>query len=737
MDLIRSTQHDRFARKDYAQLRKFGIQTIRIAAQWHLIEASDGQYQFDSLDTILDAAADCGMEVVLDLLHFGWPDHIQIFAPDFPERFSKFTRAVVGYLRRRTDRCRFIAPVNETSYFAWAGGDVAAINPYSVNRGHELKRVLVRAAVASCEVLLNELPDVRLISPEPVIHIVGNPEIENDAAEAAAYTNAMYEAWDMLSGRLDPELGGRPEYIDILGVNFYERNQWVHNTMTPLSRTDGRYRHFGDMLEAIWSRYRRPMFVSETGTEDDGRADWFNYICDQTAVALERGIPVHGICLYPILNHPGWADDRHCHNGLFDYPDASGNRPLHHPLAEAVREQHLRFIARAKEMTVNTRDVICFSHLRWGFVFQRPQHLMSRFAQTGRVIYWEEPVFEETEPRLRTSVCPSTGVKIITPVLPCGSDHEHVVEAQKELLRDMLQQEQLINYVAWYYTPMAGEFTTDLKPAVTVYDCMDELSAFAGAPAKMRDNERALFQRADLIFTGGASLFQTKQHAHESVHLFPSSIDFTHFAKARSVKVDPEDQKQIPHPRLGYAGVIDERMDLELIRQLSKAKPNWQIVMLGPVVKIDTNSLPQAANIHYLGMKQYVDLPKYLSGWDVALLPFALNESTRYISPTKTPEYLAAGLPVVSSPIQDVVQPYGELGFVQIANGASEFIEKIENLLLAPLSDEQQRRIDEFLARSSWDKTWSKMNELIEAAVKNPAGYSTSVEAMDEGSVYV
>jgi beta-glucosidase/6-phospho-beta-glucosidase/beta-galactosidase len=348
LDLIGSTQHDRFARQDYQRLKAFGIGTIRIAAQWPLIEASAGRYCFDSLDTILNAAADYEMEVVLDLLHFGWPDHVQIFSESFVPSFARFTRAVCAHLKKRQSSCRFIAPVNEISYFSWAGGDVAAINPYTVDRGGELKRMLVRAAIASSDVLLNELPAVRLVSPEPVIHIVGNPSIENDEQEAAAYTNAMYQAWDMLSGRLCPELGGGAQYLDIIGVNFYERNQWLHNTMTPVSRDDPRYRHFNAMLREIWERYRRPLFVSETGTEDDSRADWFNYICDQTAIALSAGVPVHGICLYPILNHPGWADNRHCHNGLFDYPDAAGHRPVHAPLAEAIHRQTLQFNSYVK-----------------------------------------------------------------------------------------------------------------------------------------------------------------------------------------------------------------------------------------------------------------------------------------------------------------------------------------------------------------------------------------------------
>jgi hypothetical protein len=231
--------------------------------------------------------------------------------------------------------------VNEISFLSWAGGDVAALNPQTVGRGVELKRNLVRAATAASEVLLNELAGVRLIWPEPVIHIVGRPDIPGDELEAERYRLSQYQAWDMISGRLEPELGGRPEYLDIIGVNFYDRNQWVHESRT-LTHEDSLYRPFHKMLEEVWSRYQRPLFVSETGTEGDNRAHWFNYVCDEVIAAHNLHIPVHGICLYPILNHPGWDDDRHCCNGLFDYADDQGHREAYWPLAHAIFNQQLR-----------------------------------------------------------------------------------------------------------------------------------------------------------------------------------------------------------------------------------------------------------------------------------------------------------------------------------------------------------------------------------------------------------
>jgi Glycosyl transferases group 1 len=339
---------------------------------------------------------------------------------------------------------------------------------------------------------------------------------------------------------------------------------------------------------------------------------------------------------------------------------------------------------------------------------------MSRFARDRRVFFFEEPIFENGDPHLRSSVCLKTGVRVQTPVVPPDLAGEEIIRLQKDLLESMIAAYDIEEYIAWYYAPMARQFASSLRPRATIYDCMDELSAFAGAPAELKGNERALFRDADLVFTGGASLYESKRKQHSSVHLFTSSVDVGHFARAKFSKIEPEDQSALPHPRLGYAGVIDERMDLCLIEEIAKQRPHWQIVLLGPVVKIDPASLPKAPNIHYLGMKAYADLPDYLSGWDVGMLPFAMNESTKFISPTKTPEYLAAGLRVISTPIRDVVSPYGDLGLVSIADGPSEFISAAESLLGSPSNSEFAAAIGNFLSKSSWDKTWSEMNTLIE-----------------------
>ncbi len=345
LDLLRSTQHERFARADFERLQPFGIRTVRTAARWHLIEEIPGQFDFASLEIILDAAAETETEVLLDLLHFGWPDDLDVLSTSFAERFRKFTHAATRFIRNKGYRCcAGIAPVNEISFLSWAGGEAACVNPYQTTTSHEIKRNLVRAAAAASDVLLNELPEIRLLSPEPVIHIVGNPDVPGDEVEAEAYRLAQFQAWDMLSGRMAPELGGKPAYLDVIGVNFYDRNEWVHNADTFLRRNDPRFRAFHQILLEVWGRYKRPIFVAETGAEDDERADWFNYICNQVVAAHNSGVPVEGICLYPILNHPGWVDDRHCCNGLFDYASGNGQREAYRPLAEAILQQQPRLL---------------------------------------------------------------------------------------------------------------------------------------------------------------------------------------------------------------------------------------------------------------------------------------------------------------------------------------------------------------------------------------------------------
>jgi UDP-galactopyranose mutase len=300
---------------------------------------------------------------------------------------------------------------------------------------------------------------------------------------------------------------------------------------------------------------------------------------------------------------------------------------------------------------------------------------------------------------------------------------EEVDRAMRALVDDLLAEQEIGEYIVWYYTPMALPFSEHLQPRAVVYDCMDELSAFKNAPPALCEREARLFELADVVFTGGFSLFEAKRDRNPNVHPFPSSIDAGHFGRAKERLEEPADQVGIARPRLGFFGVVDERMDLALLEGVANLRPEWQIVVVGPVVKIDPESLPKRENIHFLGGKQYSELPDYIAGWDVAIMPFARNESTRFISPTKTPEYLAAGKPVVSTSIRDVVRPYGTLGIVEIADTPEEFVAAVERVMQRTGAEEEswRREVEKLLSSTSWDLTWTRMWKLIDAACASRA----------------
>ncbi len=363
------------------------------------------------------------------------------------------------------------------------------------------------------------------------------------------------------------------------------------------------------------------------------------------------------------------------------------------------------------------KDLICFSHLRWNFVYQRPQHLLTRFSKHFRLFFLEEPEFTDSEEKFSISN-PEHNMWVIVPQLKRNQETSAINARLKELLASFFETMEISDYMFWYYTPMAMSFSSGFNPRLTVYDCMDELSAFKFAPPELKQYEQDLLSKADLVFTGGHSLYEAKKHSHPSIYPFPSSIDKKHFAEARKSLTEPSDQESIPSPRFGFYGVIDERMDIDLIREVAERRPNWHFVLVGPVVKIDPASLPKNENIHYPGGKSYSELPSYLSGWDIALIPFARNESTQFISPTKTPEYLAGGKPVISTSIRDVINPYKTENLVHIADTADEFIQAAELELDKKDKSLWLQKVDDFLSDNSWDNTWKKMMELIVAKLK-------------------
>jgi polysaccharide biosynthesis protein PelF len=369
LDLIASTRHDEFAREDYARLQSMGIRSARDGVRWHLIEKTPFRYDFSSLVPMLRAARQTKTQIIWDLLHYGWPDGLNVWGAAFVDRFARFARAVAGVILDETGPPIFVTPVNEISFVAWGGGDAGFLNPFAKRRGPELKAQLVRAAIAAMEAVREVDPTARLCHSEPIIHIAVDPDYPEEAPAAEGYRQSQFEAWDMIAGRRCPELGGRPEYLDILGANYYSNNQWIHqDPHLPPSRrrkdvlllpSHELHRPVREMLREVYDRYRRPLFIAETGIEGDARPSWLRYIGQEARAAVASGVPLEGLCLYPIVDYPGWGDDRHCRSGLWDYADDEGRREIYEPLAEELAHQQSLWEVQGREHvavqeTVNT-----------------------------------------------------------------------------------------------------------------------------------------------------------------------------------------------------------------------------------------------------------------------------------------------------------------------------------------------------------------------------------------------
>ena len=368
LDLIASTRHDEFALKDYTRLQDAGIRTARDGVRWHLIEKTPFRYDFSSLVPMLQAARRTQTEIIWDLHHYGWPDGLNIWGAAFVDRFARFARATARIILEETGGPIYVTPVNEMSFVSWGGGDAGFLNPFAKRRGPELKAQLVRAAIAATQAVLEVDPSARIFHAEPIIHIAIDPDYPEEAPAAEAYRQSQFQAWDMISGRFCPELGGRPEYLDVIGVNYYSNNQWIHqDPNTPPSRrrkdmllppSHPLHRPIREMLSEVYERYRRPVFIAETGIEGDARPSWLRYIGQEARAAAAAGVQLEGLCLYPIVDYPGWGDDRHCYSGLWGYADDEGRREIYEPLAgELAHQQQLwqtqRRDHRAVEEKVN------------------------------------------------------------------------------------------------------------------------------------------------------------------------------------------------------------------------------------------------------------------------------------------------------------------------------------------------------------------------------------------------
>jgi len=778
---------------DYGLLNQFQIKTVRESIGWRLTEQTNS-FNWKVLESKAIAAQNKGIQVIWSLMHYGFPAGIDPYSPKFVSRFAAFCEQVARKLLPYHDEAPFYQPLNEISFLTWAISNTGLIHPFdgSLNhRSNELKRQLVLAALKGSEAIWSVDPRARIIHTDPVINIA----LPYDASaehleEAKKHTEYSFEAWDMLSGKIEPGLGGSKRHLDIIGMNYYHDNQWEQGTNNRLfwHLKDPRRLPFHVLAAQVWQRYERPMFIAETSHVGDGRAEWLDDMAVEVIKCEKNGTPIEGVCLYPIIDRPDWENPEHWHkSGLWDI-DAFGDvsesnladpnlkalihdedeivlkvkpselitsnlqnmfnpsqvfdlqlkksqkftRVLNQPYAD--RLHFWQSILPSNPLTTNLQNknlgatamqtILVFSHLRWNFVYQRPQHLLTRLSSLYKIIFIEEPIIDAHEPYLERSN-PWKNVEVLRPHLIDGDSGFSDTNAPsiRFLLDAYLANHQINHFWLWFYTPMALSITHHLPALGQIYDCMDELSAFKNAPAQLIKKEDELFEQVDIVFTGGPSLYESKKLKHDNVYCYPSSVEADHYAPQKSEarlhnKVIPlhkngSQDNASSTIRIGYFGVIDERIDVELIAQIASSHPEWHIIMVGPVVKINPDSLPQKSNIDWLGQKPYEALPKLIASWDLCLLPFALNESTRFISPTKTLEYMAAERPIVSTNIRDVAEPYGHV--VPIGHSHHEFIQLCEDLINEPRQARQKRikKMREIVEKTSWDKTALAMHQVI------------------------
>jgi len=738
-----ATGHLEQAEQDYGRLATLGIRTVRESAGWRCIERN-GRFDFARVGLRARAARKQNLQILWTVFHYGVPDGLDIFSHHFIPRFANYCAELARYLKTYgdADTPPVYTPINEISFLTWAVCETGLMHPHVGNRrdeGYALKKHLVSAAIAGCEAIWSVEPHARMLHVDPVIHIAaprGRPDLEEPAA---VHRRHQFQAWDMLGGLSEAELGGSRRHLDLIGINYYHDNQWEHGTGIRLSwhLRDTRRLPLSQLLREVHDRYGRPITITETSHVGAGRGAWIEEIGEEVLKAHALGVPIDGVCLYPAINRPDWERPGHWHeSGLWEVDAALPglprrlNRTYARALLRAQRKisrgltgaEPIGTAAVASASFTNRKEptmhaLIVFSHLRWNFVYQRPQHLLSRLAAKQQILFVEEPICGAPVPHMEVT-SPAANVYVLRAHTPIQSPgfHDDQFETIRSLLAQQIEARGLTDHSVWLYTPMALPLLDGLKPKAVIYDCMDELSAFKHASKQLLPRETTLMKLANVVFTGGPSLYDAKRDRHPNAHCVPSSVDLAHFSKGIDPNNAHADLQHIGRPRLGFFGVLDERLDISLLASLAAARPDWQLCLVGPVVKIDPAELPQAPNIHYFPQQPYEALPLFLAGWDVCLLPFARNDATKFISPTKTLEYMAALRPVVSTPIADVGRLYAD--GVALADGVEAFIEACEQALHE--SDEQRAarvRAQRHLTEStSWDATAARIGQLIDAA---------------------
>ena len=804
VDQFEWTQHDRFWKEDFRLAREeLGLSALRYTLPWHKIEKAPGDFDWSMADQRVQHARDLGLELYLDVMHFGTPLWLRQAAgdPEFPEALERFAGALV---ERYRGMVRNWCPCNEPLILALFSGDFGFWPPHARKwKGYMpvLSRV-VQATSRAIRAIRRADPQANIIFCDNVEnHKTRSPELDT---EVRRRNMRRYLALDLLLARVDHHhplfawvtgyglneidlewFATHPQRPDILGIDYYPNSEWqlekngdgIHQrrSETPL----GLY----GIAKAYYNRYGLPLMLTETSADGHpiNREIWLEQTVEDCHRLREDGIPMNGFFWWPMIDQVDWdgalthrvgkihdvgiynlkrqADgtlSRHATPLVRQFAkiirDADSVGKLQHIILPAETEEqgppigveipvdapaekkngdgrHQKTPASAELLTKQTDryGIVVFSHLRWGFVWQRPQQFLSRFAKKHKVLFVEEPVFDlgiGADPRLDFhKVMPN--VTVICPHLDSGWERNRELPSllrrlTREGIDAMNDQGEFDRPLLWYYSPMDSAWSLGyFENRGVVYDCMDELSQFTGAPRSLVDNEARLMRYADVVFTGGFELCEKKRTQHSNVHPFGCGVDFEHFSKASDPNTRiPPDIDFMGRPIIGWFGVVDERVDYALVGEMARLRPSWSFAMVGPVVKVDPNLLPHAPNLFWLGGRDYQQLPNYCRAFDVNMMCFAMNAATQFINPTKGLEYMATGKPVISTPVRDVVRQWTDV--VYIARTAGEFVAAAEQALAAGPDDPRVKRGIDLAIKSAWESTVDCMQKLIREAIAAP-----------------
>ncbi len=760
---------------------------MRYSLVWHKIETSPGVFDWSWADERIQYARELGINLILDLVHFGTPTWLpDAFGDvDFPLALERFS---TEFGKRYSGIVRSVCPLNEPLITALFCGDVGLWPPHGrslasymtvlsrVAQGLSRSIRALRKTMSSVEIVLCDA--LEFTSADVECHKVASPEliklIENDIV---LRNHRRHVVLDLITGKVDQGHSlyswlekhsfptadvnwflRNPVEIDVLGLDYYKHSeielypagdryrQRVPNNLSGLKNT----------VRDYWHRYHVPIMITETNCygNDDERRQWLKFTVEDIRVLRAEGIPVIGYTWWPLLDHLDWDGallhrigrihnvgiyrlERRDHNELarVKTPLADDYSRMIQQGCEAVgaikpekkaqtQKQSMRQKPTQSRITLDY-PIIVHCHLRWDGVWQRPQQFLSRLSQSHRILFVEGPtvVPEESSPRYELKDAEGyPNIKIMRTYFPASrfyKDGAWVDSERLRLLDEALQNELSGEFecpVQWFYDPMAVFFAHKLKDRAVVYDCMDQLSQFKFAPPELVHREQKLLEAADVVFTGGRKLWESKSQTNSNCHFYGCGVDIEHFSKARSEQtVIPNDVHFVHRPILGYFGVVDERIDYELITRLADANPDWSIVVIGPVAKVDPNALPCRVNIYWVGRREYATLPAYTKAFDVCLMPFALNEATEYINPTKALEYMATGKPIVSTAVPDVVSNFGQV--VKVARSTEEFIKLCQEAVKSPDQTAIQRGL-KMASENSWESIVANLEKHVGEALK-------------------